>query len=155
MSDFKAFLSQKLDMVCHLFTKDMEALSHEQLGQSSGGCARTGYDIAFEIVTTNRLFAKIVRGGEMEPFKFEGWLVAPDDFKDKESALAEVRASFMEMKDSLLACPDDEINVTTDTPIGPKSRADIAFMSVYHGGYHSGQLNYIQTLNGDGDMHWM
>jgi len=155
MSDFKTFLAAKLDMVTFLFTKDMEALSHEQLDASVAGCARTGYDIAFEIVTTNCMFAKIVRGEGMETIQFEGWLHAPDEFKDRQGALEAVQASFADMKASLLACPDDELSVTTDTPIGPKSRADIAFMSVYHGGYHSGQLNYIQTLHGDSDMHWM
>lgn len=155
MSDLKSFLAEKLDMVTFLFTKDMEALSHEQLNSSVAGCARTGYDLTYEIVVTNGMFAKVVRGEGMEPIRFEGWLHAPEDFKDKQRALEAVQASFADMKTSLLACPDDELGVTTDTPIGPKSRADIAYMSVYHGGYHSGQLNYIQTLHGDGEMHWM
>lgn len=155
MSDIKTFIASKLDMVCHLFSKDMEALSHDQLNHSASGCARTAYDVAFEIVTTNQLFAKIVRGEDIEPISFEGWIIAPDEFKSKEGAINAVRASFEDMKASLLACPEDELTATIDTPIGPKSRADIAFMSVYHGGYHSGQLNYIQTLHGDGAMHWM
>lgn len=155
MSDLKAFISEKLDMVSFLFTRDMEALSHDQLNHSAAGCARTGYDLAFEIVSTNGLFAKIVRGEAIEPISFDGWIISPDDFKDKDSAIEAVRASFADMKASLLGCSDEDLNATIDTPIGSKSRADIAFMSVYHGGYHSGQLNYIQTLHGDGAMHWM
>lgn len=155
MSDFKTFLAGQLDMVSHLFLKDLEALNHDQLSSSPGGCARTGYDLAYEIVSTNGLFAKIVRGEAIEPISFEGWIIAPDEFKSKEGAIDAVRASFEDMKASLLACPEDKLTATIDTPIGPKSRADIAFMSVYHGGYHSGQLNYIQTLHGDGAIHWM
>ena len=37
---------------------------------------------------------------------------------------------------------------------GEESVRDLMWMGMVHTGYHVGQLNYIQTLLGDLDLHW-
>ena len=50
---------------------------------------------------------------------------------------------------------ENTLGETSDIPFGrPMSRMAIAELPAIHMMYHDGQLNYVQTLNGDKDIHW-
>jgi len=44
---------------------------------------------------------------------------------------------------------------TIDLPWGAQSLYSTAQTAVSHLWYHDGQLNYVQALLGDGEVHWM
>ena len=129
-------------------------MTHEQLSTCVGGSARIAYDFTFEVAYINRRFAKRLRGVTPEPMP-EGWIVAPDGFRERESATAELRASAAELMEAWNEVAKDELDRVIALPSGATTfPADLIALATHHCGYHDAQLNYIQALHGDLEMHW-
>jgi len=149
----KAFAVKTLTTASEFFVKDINAISHEDLGKSWGAGSRTGYDIAYEVAIINRRMAFWCRGenpGPM-PWKFgEEWLKAPAEFQNKEAVIGLIK----ETADELLNCANGDIE--KEVVIGE----DEAFVyqmilrGAQHTSYHAAQLNFIQELTGDMAVHW-
>lgn len=70
----------------------------------------------------------------------------------REEAVAEMTASVKRLAEVIRAVPDEKLDIPFKTPW---EEAPIAFWLTYAGGhtqYHTGQMNYIQTLYGDMGM---
>lgn len=150
----KAYLSKQLENSRDGYLKDLEAMSEEDLLNGMGGAERKGIDFTYEVAYVNRRFATRLRGETPEPWPDGGWIVAPDNQKSKEQAIANVRESMDELIDAWNAVPADQITRVIELPSGQTSPLDLVFSCCWHNGYHDGQLNYIQELKGDLAMHW-
>ena len=69
------------------------------------------------------------------------------------------RLTFLEEQTQRLVDALGNLDVNTlgdmvEGPMGPTPRLAIAQLPATHMMYHDGQLNYIQTLYGDKEMHW-
>lgn len=136
------------------FLQDLEALPEEAIGRSPGGAARAPAHFTYEIVCVNARFAKRLRGEDPGPFSQDAWASTPDSFKTKEGALAGFSASMDEILEALKAVPENEMDREIVIPSGTTSPFDLAAFCAMHTNYHDGQLNYIQALNGDAEIHW-
>lgn len=155
VSEIKKFFSQQMASVRDDYVKDLQAMSHEQLAASPGGVARSAYDVTYEAAYINRRITKRIKGETPPPVTDEGWIIAPADYKDKEKAIADLRTSMDDLIAAWDALPEDQMGREIDLPNGDKTfPLDVAFMAIYHTGYHDAQLNYIQSINGDGKWHW-
>lgn len=154
-SPAKSEISEGLQRTTHLLNKDIGAMTDEMLANCPGGKARCGFDLLFEIASVNRLFASIMRGEASDAPRPDGWIVAPADYRSKEAAQKDVADSIADVLASLEAMPDDQLNKEIETPLGAMTTARLVGMIGNHMMYHSGQLNYIQTLHGDDAFHWM
>jgi hypothetical protein len=150
--DLRAHLTKQLQSTLHLLKRDLEAMTHEQLAHSGGEATRTPYDFIYECVIVNNRMTDRIRKVEPTPWPWgEGqYAIAPDDWRDKTVALERLETSFHNLLAAAVENPDEEIQLPNevDTAFG------LALFADYHCGYHLGQINYVQTLYGDRQMHW-
>jgi uncharacterized damage-inducible protein DinB len=151
----KSLVLEGLEMARSVYLKDLAALSDEQLMNSPGGVSRAPVDFTYEVAVVNRMFIKRVQGNG-EPMQTpEGWVTAPDNMKSREAIVAEYDSSMADLIAAVEAVPDDQLLTTFETPRGPSCPLNAAQFMVVHNMYHCGQLNYLQAIHGDNDMHWM
>ena len=152
--DFRAGLVGWLNALAHFFCKDVEALPDASIGVSPGGVAKSPARIAAEVVSMCNWAAEALRGaaapaseGDMEPLL--------PQYNDKAEIVAAVRAAAGNLG-AAIGEASDETLATVVTPPWQQTAplATIAQIAVNHIWYHDGQLNYLQAIQGDGNVHW-
>ena len=155
MIDVKSVVATKLEGAGKHYASDLAAMSHESLEATPGGQARAPYDFTYEVVVVNDRMATLLRGEKPSAWPFEGWAVAPDDFRTPKRAIAEIERSITAAIEAWSALSDDELGREITTSSGSTmTPLDIALMCVQHMGYHDAQLNYVQAMRGDLAVHW-
>ncbi|MBX3119082.1 MAG: DinB family protein [Fimbriimonadaceae bacterium] len=153
--DIKAHISDRIRTAAACYAGDLAAMSEEALANSLGGVARSPYDYTYEVIFVNRRFAARIRGEEPAPFKMDGWIMAPEEYKNRDYAVSEFNSSVQEVLDAWEALPEDQYERVIPLPHGePTSPFKLAAHCASHITYHDGQLNYHQAALGDSDMHW-
>ena len=151
----KDFIREQIVSAKSDYAKDLEAMTHEQLGTRPKGSARSPYDFTFEVVFVNKRIAKRLRGETPEPVPEDsGWMTAPDSFQNKEQAKKEMDDSMQEILDAFDKVPADDLGKTIQLPASETSAFKLGYFAAHHANYHDAQLNYIQSLNGDEKVHW-
>jgi hypothetical protein len=143
-----------LRSACRNFLKDLEAMPEDAFEKNFGGATRTVADIVYEVNLVNDHIGMQMRGEEPFEWKDEGWIKAPADFRGKETVINAFKTS----SEKILAAADALSAAEMDAPIQGKDGetsqgARCRFMTL-HVWYHSGQVNFIQTLLGDDAWHW-
>jgi hypothetical protein len=139
-----------------VFAKDLKALPDDKLNAGCGESGRAPLHIAAECGLVNQRVAGYLRGEELprpSPEEREALLCS---FDTREKALA-----FLEEGTQTLLKALEELDENTLGDVDekffegmPMSRFSVAQLPAVHMMYHDGQLNYIQTLYGDKQMHW-
>lgn len=147
---------ERMGFTRHLFGADLRAMSHDDLAANCGGASRSGYDFLYELTGFFTTFAGLLSNG---PSDIEGpqggWVRAPEEFQVKESAIQAMDAAADHFASVIKNYEGDFTTDVFPSPVGPFTPLGMANMAVSHLMYHSGQLNYIQTVRGDTDFHWM
>lgn len=147
---------ERLAFARQLFGADIHAMSSDDLAASGGGQSRCGYDFIFEMVGFYETFAGLLVSG---PSDIEGpqggWVRAPKEFCNKNSAVAAMNAAGEIFIQAIERYSGDFVSDLFASPVGPFTPLGMANLAVWHTMYHSGQLNYIQTIRGDVAFHWM
>lgn len=153
--DLKAKALTELRDVQKRYLTDLNALSEEAITKSPGGAARTPANFTYEITVVNKRLMTRMQGGDPGPFDPNAWTETPAEFNTKDGAVK----AFTESLNGIIAVVEatDEADMLKEitTPSGATSPFDLAEFCAYHINYHDGQLNYIQALNGDANIHWM
>lgn len=139
--------------VYRFFTQDLENLPAEVFEKSLGGKARTAADIAYEVRLTNERLSRDLLGQPSTDHP-SGWAIAPEDLRSKEATVASFRTSCEQVVQIIEGMSPEEMEEIVPGVLGDASRADHCRSMTVHLWYHSGQLNFIQTLLGDSDIHW-
>lgn len=151
--DTKEKTLNSLKRVYRFFLQDMENLPPEVFEKSLGGKARTVADIACEVRLSNdRLYRDLL--GQPSNEQPNGWAIAPEDARTKEAAIRLFQASSEQVLGVIEGMSLEEVETVVPGVLGDASRADHCRAMTVHLFYHSGQLNFIQTLLGDSDIHW-
>lgn len=149
----KTFFRKQIEDAKSDYLKDLNALTHEQLAACANDKARSAYDFTYEVVYVNRRLATRLRGETPPPAEDNGWMRAPEAFRNKVSAKQEFEESMDAILEAWDAYPHD-----LDAPIklanGETNALNLGYMAAHHATYHDAQLNYLQSLNGDDKMHW-
>lgn len=154
MSQVKESLIELIRSAGEDYVNDLHHLSTEQLDQSPGGSARKGADFSFEVAIVNQRIAARVRGENKGPWPYEGWVTAPDGSRSQEALIALVRDSVDEVINALEGI-DEEMLFAPITSGGQETTLfKAASMCAVHTSYHDAQLNYIQSILGDMEIHW-
>ncbi len=146
-------IAQRTKSAAGLFATDLKHMSHETLALSPGGKARTGYDIAYEVIGLHRLICDVAAGRTPKPMP-DGWVTAPSEFKDVNTAIHEFESSVEQLLAFMATATDELLGKVSPTPFGEMPLMGLCQIVPIHLMYHSGQLNYIQTLQGDDQFHW-
>jgi hypothetical protein len=137
----------------NLFALDISAMPEEMLGACPGGKARCAYDLIYEVTEFNNYVAERVSGREGN-LESDGWVRAPESFRSKDAALEQFKASMAALSSALLAVDAEALEAIAPSPFGELPLSRFAGIAPRHMMYHSGQLNYIQTIYGDDAFHW-
>ncbi len=151
----KGHLAKTFAKGLEYYAQNLAALSHAQLDASPGGAARAGYDFTYEVVVVHRRIAARISGRDPGPSPFgESWMLAPPEFRNPETAMAELRDSGKEVLAAFENVPEEGLEVEIPVPSGTTSPLAMMELACAHITYHDAQLNYIQALHGDEKMHW-
>jgi hypothetical protein len=152
--DIKENAMNGLKGACGMFLQDLEALPEDAFDRSFGPATRTVADIVYEINLVNDHIGTVLRGEE--PFAWpEGkWIKAPEGFRSKDVVIDAFKRSTEKFLATAEAFSPEQMEETVKTEWGERSRFQRCQFVALHLWYHSGQLNFIQTMLGDDEMHW-
>lgn len=137
-----------------VFLKDLEALPEEAYTQRFGPVTRTVADIVYEVNLVNDDIHKVIKGEETPPWPDDGWIKAPMEFQAKSDVIAAFEKSTNAIVATIEGLSTEALEGTVMTEHGESSRYQRCQFMGLHMWYHSGQLNFIQTLLGDDKWHW-
>lgn len=153
-TDSKAIAVSMLKSSYYLFSKDLENMPEEAYNKSFGPACRTVADIVYEVNMVNDHVGLTIRREELFAWP-EGWIKAPAEFSGKETVTAAFKQSFERFMATAEAFSEEEMLEPLKDDDGKETnRFERCRFVALHNWYHSGQLNFIQTLLGDDGMHW-
>jgi hypothetical protein len=150
-----ADVTERIEFARRLYLADLRAMPAEMLSKQCGGRARTAYDITFELVGMSSLFTELLTAGQGEIPRPDGWITAPPEFQDPQGAMSAFDAAQNRFLGALRGYAGDVLTDEYASPVGAFTPLAMANLMVWHTMYHSGQLNFIQTLCGDDQFHWL
>lgn len=136
-----------------MFAKDLEALPAEAFAMHFGGKSRTVADIVHEVNLVNEHIRQAMVGGPGFEWP-EGWIKAPADLQEKDAVIASYKETIDRLMATVEGFTEEQWAEKMTTERGETDRFERCRFISMHLWYHSGQLNFIQTLLGDDDWHW-
>ena len=137
-----------------LFLKDLEALPEDAYGKSLGGTARTVADIVYEVNLVNDHVGLVIRSEKAFDWP-EGWIKAPANLQTKDLVIESFKKSMEKIINTAESFSEAQLEEKFKTDEGETTRFERLRFITLHNWYHSGQLNFIQTLMGDDTWHWV
>lgn len=149
-------LGQWIRGVGQMYCKDLDALSDEQFTACCAGKARTPQDFTAEVIGMNFMVAKIIAGEAQSMPNDEERAAFVASINSREVGKAKMTEACEALAAAVEALPDSDLGTEILTPWGqPMTKYGFANLCAGHVWYHDGQLNYIQSMNGDAEIHWM
>ncbi len=152
--ELKANFRERIANGAKYYLKDFSFIPVDRIAASPGGVARAPIDFTYEVAYINRRVAARLRGEEVPPFKMEGWITAPEEFLDVAKMAIEFQAAVDDVLESLDKFPAEDLEKEIDIQTGKTTAKSMLNMVATHITYHDAQLNYIQSLYGDDEVHW-
>jgi hypothetical protein len=151
----KQFLIDYVRKASETYLGDLSHIPQDKLNEIPMGVARPPLEFTAECIGFNSFVAKIVSGVEFArrtPEEREAFFKSIDTF---DKAKAGLEDSVNELVGALSALDDEGLAKEVATPWGATMTAfALAHTAASHMSYHDGQINYIQALYGDGEIHW-
>jgi hypothetical protein len=149
-----AQLRESTERSHRLLTNDLKAIAADQTNTCPGGCARTALNIVAECAGINGMAATVLSGGEFQRPSPEAREAHLNSFDTPEKALAYLDHETERLLAVIETLDIDTLGDEMSSFGRPMTRFGVAALPAGHMMYHDGQLNYIQCLHGDGEMHW-
>lgn len=138
-----------------MYAKDLAAIEESKYTVSQGGVARTIADFTSEVCGFNYMVVKALNGLPLSMPDDDERAAFQAQFADKEFAMRTVVDSANALADAIESASSETLVSTMTTPWGETMNTfTFANIAVNHILYHDAQLNFIQSLDGDGQMHW-
>lgn len=151
--DVKTIAANGLKRACSIFLQDLQALPEEAFTKTFGGAARTVPDIVQDVILVNDHVGLTVRGEELFDWP-DGWIKAPPEMNSKAATIAAFERSSKQIIETVDLYTAEQLEEPLQTEDGDTNRFERFRFITLHLWYHSGQLNFIQTLLGDAEWHW-
>ena len=152
--DIATSTTNGLKGACKIFLQDLQALPEEAFTKSFGPKVRTVADIVVEVNMVNDHIGMVIRGEEAFAWPEDGWVKAPADLNTKELVIEAFQKSSEQIIKTAEGFSEEEYTTPFTTGEGETTRFERIRFATLHLWYHSGQLNYIQTLMGDDGWNW-
>jgi hypothetical protein len=152
--DAKAIAANGLKSACKLILQDLQALPEEAYDKTFSAKTRTVADIIYEVNLVNDHIGMVIRGEQPFDWPEEAWIKAPPEFRSKEVVVESFERSSERIVATVEGFSPEQIEETIKTDEGETTRFERCRFMTLHMWYHSGQLNFIQTLLGDDAWHW-
>lgn len=154
--DARGYLGHWLAGLSGMIQADIQAIPDDKWTATYGGCTKCARDLTADAIAMLDWTTEALKG---HPVLTEESYVTEQikgDVATKDAACAKIKQSSEAFVAALGAASDEALNAM----VTPPWRMDaplfmIAQIAVSHIWYHDGQLNYIQCLLGDDQIHWM
>lgn len=138
------------------FDKDLAHTTEEQAAAIPGGAARPALEFVAECGAFCGMVARIVNGEHVPYPDADQRKAYYATVTSKEKALAILHEGADALAATIGGLSDEDLMRDTMAPWGqPLKVVELLAIAVTHVAYHSGQLNYLQLLNGDTAVHWL
>ncbi len=153
--DLKAHLHGFTERSYTLLVKDLKALPPEAHTACFAGAARAPLQFVAECAAINGRIAKFLSGVDSPSPSSEEREAFLASFDTCEKALAYLESETNTLYAAIEAVDPTTLGELSEKMFGrPMTKFAIAEIPGFHMMYHDGQLNYIQSLRGDTEMHW-
>lgn len=147
----KGYLLGWTDAVVGMTTSDINATPENKWNESMGGCTRNCGELCADAINLLDWTAAKMRGEDINMSDTNN----SEACSTKAGAAARLGESAEAFKAALASASDEALNAPVTAPFGMVMPLFmIATIAVSHVWYHDGQLNYVQCLLGDGEVHW-
>ncbi len=154
--DARGYLSGWLQGLQGMYTADINAIPDDKWKDTFGGCTRSACELTADAVAFTDWVARAINGDVDPNYNPDTMKVFVDRCSTKEGAVAGLQQHCTALFNAITTASDDDLQRTITAPWGMDTPAFmLAHIAVSHLWYHDGQLNYIQSLLGDGQVHWM
>jgi len=151
MEDALKVVAKSLRIAARSMLTAAKHIPEDQREVTFGGVSKPARWIVAHCAKVHRMAAKVVQGQSLEDVHHE----AMDTSADWETAVSELKESADDLVRIVEELSPDAAARKVRVPWGEEIAAiEFASFVAGHTMYHCGQLNYIQTLLGDGDMHF-
>ena len=123
----------------------------DKLDWVSLGKAKTPTEIAAECAMVYRGVVSLIQGGTIDA---PGREMKPEDHATRDGLLKLLEEALREFASAAEPLTEEQLQEKRQAPWGEDTIAGLLEKAQVHTIWHVGQLNYIQTLWGDSDMHW-
>jgi hypothetical protein len=123
----------------------------EKLDWVPMGKAKTPREIAAECAMMEKGAVSLIEGGTIDA-PAQG--LEPEGHATREGLLKLLDESLQELASTAEGLTAEQLGEERQVPWGADTVAGLLEKVQFHTIWHVGQLNYIQTLWGDTDMHW-
>lgn len=132
-----------------------DAIPDDQKTVGREGCSRSPISIIAECGLLNGRVASYLTTGEWNRPPAEEYRAKIASFDTPEKALACLNSGTEQLLAAVADLDPATLGDDCSAAFGrPMTRFAIAELGAVHMSYHDGQLNYLQTLCGDAEMHW-
>jgi hypothetical protein len=125
----------------------------EKLAWQPLDCGRSVIEQVIECILVNRKWALTLRQNVYTRLSAESVEQVRELCRDVSQATRLLQESGEELADAILTLPTMQLGDQITAPFGVYSVADCCLLGYWNMVYHEGQINYIQTLYGDGAIH--
>ncbi len=140
----------------YLYLRDFDATADDVLSAKFNDRGRSPINVTVEVTGFNYLVAKMLKGEKAEMPNAQEREEFAAKLNTREAAKAAFEDSVKVVTEAAATLTDAEWAEKLMAPWGREiSKAHMANWLSFHAMYHDGQINYVQTLHGDEEMHWM
>jgi len=138
-----------------MFVKDLEALSQSQYETPYQANTRSACDITAEVSGMCLQVAAMLQGETPERPSEEQNQQRSRDLVKKEDGILAMKSAGQQLAETIASVPAEQMTAKFPMPWGEEFTGyQLANLAVNHILYHDGQLNFLQCLHGDQQMHW-
>lgn len=152
--DLKRLIVRRLQGASNLILQDMRALPEEAFTKNFGEKVRTVADFVYETILVNDQIGMLVRGEDAFEWPEGDFIRAPKEFNNKADIITAFEKSSNAIVETYQAFSEEQLQEEVEIEGTKTTRFERGEFMALHMWYHSGQLNYIQTLLGDDAWHW-
>jgi hypothetical protein len=134
--------------------KDLKAIPAEKQGECPGGCTRSALNLVAECAMLNGFIAGYLTGANTPRPSAEERTAFLASFDSEEKTLAYLEQETNKLIETVRGL--EETTLGDEMPFFNRTltKFAVAEFPAIHMSYHDGQLNYLQTLHGDAEVHW-
>lgn len=133
--------------------RSVHAMPKEKLDWKTAETARTARDVIEEIVMTTGYSAELISSQRMPEMGSVESKAGKSDKKDMAELEKDHRANIKKYLEAVKNFPVEDLLKTLDLPWGKMTFLQCIAYPYWNMIYHWGQINYIQTMYGDKEMH--
>ena len=149
-------LTGMIQETARLYGKDLEATPDDVLAASQNGKTRSILAFTAETIGFNYMVAGVLSGDNKPMPSAEEREAFTASINSKAAAIAGLESSVGALTAAIQGVNSNDWMTVVMAPWGMETtKSNICGWAALHTMYHDGQINIVQVLNGDTEVHWM